>query len=655
MEDEGFDFGADYRLGAPIGTGASGVVREGVRKSTGEAVAVKLLRGEYRDDPEVVRRFITERTALTSLRHPHVVAVADLIADGGRLGIVMEYAPGPTLRDLVRRRGTLPAQFALAVALQVLDALEAAHARGIVHRDIKPDNIILTSADDPADPGVRVADFGIARVLGEGGSSTRVVGTPAYMAPEAITRNVVSPEGDVYSLGTTLYEALSGRTPFDDGSGNLNPFVLAHRQVSRAVPPIAGLDPRVAEIVEGMLLKDPRKRPGVGQCRASISAVFPQVAGAAALPAPADPLPRPATVLGPLDGADPDAGDAPDDEEQGPPPEDPAPLPPPEGATVLKPIIVDDGAPDPDEGPRERWWRRRAARVGALACVAALACAASGYAVWHYGRSWFSPRDEAPVEATVEDKPLPSGLRVTRTASWKRSEASVSYTITYATVKGTLSGAVMENLSEADDRCLSPQWGPGAQAAPHSPALTSLKAACAWTITLPPLTAEGPVSVTATIPTAGTAFEEKDPDAESLKRWIDDQRARADAALSDPSASSSAYPLQRLEGLSLRVPGRTPQGGPVPLTITGKWRGGSLPDFVVYTSPSTGPATSVLGDITGGDPGSLRLSERCAGAVVVSADGHDLSAVFPASCSVGGQVGNYALEETPLTVTSSGS
>ena len=194
------DFGANYKIGAELGRGASGVVYRGINKNDGTKVAIKILRSDLVSDREIVTRFITERDALISLNSPHIVKVYDLIAEGGELGIVMEYAPGMTLRESINERGLKSPTQAIEITKQVLSGLAAAHARGIVHRDIKPDNVIFDQSAT-GEINVLITDFGISKILDVATSVTQMIGTPEYMAPELIERGTVAPSVDVYATG----------------------------------------------------------------------------------------------------------------------------------------------------------------------------------------------------------------------------------------------------------------------------------------------------------------------------------------------------------------------------------------------------------------------------------------------------------------------
>jgi serine/threonine-protein kinase len=198
-----------YALGVPLGHGGMGEVREALDVRLEREVAVKLLRSDLAADPAVRRRFEREARAAARVSHPHVVAVFDTGEQDGVPFIVMERVPGRTLADEIAR-GPLDADRAATIALDVVAALEAAHRLGVIHRDIKPGNILLGPT------GAKVADFGIATIA-EGTDLTTtglLIGTTAYLAPERLGGAPASASSDLYGVGVVLFEALAGRPPF---------------------------------------------------------------------------------------------------------------------------------------------------------------------------------------------------------------------------------------------------------------------------------------------------------------------------------------------------------------------------------------------------------------------------------------------------------
>ncbi len=261
--------GGKFVLRELIGTGATGHVFRADQVTLGRTVAVKVLREHLADDPEVVRRFHDEALAASRLNHPNTVAVIDYgQTDDGRLYIVMEYLRGRTLTQVMRAEFPVPVARAVALTSQILDALEEAHASGVIHADLKSDNIVVETLRGGADL-VKVVDFGIARIIdasrdgvgttGAGPGQQTICGTPEYMAPEVISGNELTAAADQYGAAIVLYELLTGVTPFQGGQ---TLEVLA-RQLRDEPPPPSTRRPGLAlpEALETALLRALAKRP----------------------------------------------------------------------------------------------------------------------------------------------------------------------------------------------------------------------------------------------------------------------------------------------------------------------------------------------------------------------------------------------------------
>jgi serine/threonine-protein kinase len=261
-------------------------------------VAIKILLERYAGEDEYVERFRREARAVAQLSHPNIVTVIDRGEDEGRQFIVFEYVEGENLKELILRTGALPARRAVELVLEVADGLAFAHAHGLVHRDVKPQNVLISS-----DGEVKVTDFGIARSLEVEHGMTQtgtVLGTGEYLAPEQANGGPISPATDVYSLGVVLWELLTGDVPFDGE----NFVAVALRHVNEPPPSLREHRPdvpaRLAAAVERALQKDPGRRfPTMGafaeELRACL-ALLETGAGATAIisaPKPAsDKLPR---------------------------------------------------------------------------------------------------------------------------------------------------------------------------------------------------------------------------------------------------------------------------------------------------------------------------------------------------------------------------
>jgi len=244
-----------YEVGRLLGAGGMAEVFEGRDRLLARRVAIKVLLAQYARDPAFLIRFKREAQAAASLSHPNIVAVYDTGAEAGTQFIVMEYVEGRTLREVLRAEGPLLAERAAEVAVEVCAALAAAHARGLIHRDIKPGNVMLTPAG-----AVKVMDFGIARAAsGESITQTSaVLGTAQYIAPEQAQGQPVDCRSDVYSLGCCVFEMVTGVVPFSGST----PVAIAYRHVREAPTPPRVLNPDVPAGLEAVVLKAMAKQPG---------------------------------------------------------------------------------------------------------------------------------------------------------------------------------------------------------------------------------------------------------------------------------------------------------------------------------------------------------------------------------------------------------
>ncbi len=247
-----------YELEELIGSGGMSSVFRARDAQLGRRVAIKVLHDRYAAEGEYVQRFRREAEAVARLSHPNIVTVIDRGEDEGHQYIVFEHVEGENLKDLVRRAGRVPVRSALEVAVAVAEGLAFAHEHGLVHRDVKPQNVLLSREGE-----VKVTDFGIARSLGADRGLTQtgtVLGTGEYLAPEQARGEPVSPATDVYALGVVLWELLAGEVPFAGES-----FVaVALRHVREPVPSLRerrpDVSPRLAAAVERALAKEPARR-----------------------------------------------------------------------------------------------------------------------------------------------------------------------------------------------------------------------------------------------------------------------------------------------------------------------------------------------------------------------------------------------------------
>jgi eukaryotic-like serine/threonine-protein kinase len=247
-----------YHVRSRIAHGGMATVYRATDTRLDREVALKVMHADLARDDDFVVRFIGEAKSVAKLSHPNIVGVYDQGADGQYLYLAMEYVPGRTLRELLQERGWLPWQEALAVMDPVLAGLAAAHQAGIVHRDVKPENVLLT-----ADGRVKVVDFGLARASAAVGNTRAgvIIGSVNYIAPEQVTGAPSDPRTDVYSSGIMLFEMLTGRQPF---SGE-TPLAVAYAHVNSDVPAVSsvvgGIPPSVDQLVRAATSRDPNLRP----------------------------------------------------------------------------------------------------------------------------------------------------------------------------------------------------------------------------------------------------------------------------------------------------------------------------------------------------------------------------------------------------------
>jgi eukaryotic-like serine/threonine-protein kinase len=244
-----------YEVERTLGGGGMAVVYLARDGELGRPVALKVLADNLADDTELRGRFVREARLAARLSHPNVVRVYDAGEEDGRPYIVMECVEGESLAELLRREGPLPADRVADLGAQACAGLEHAHRAGLVHRDVKPANLLLTE-----DGTLKVADFGIAHAVG-GTRVTEVgtvLGTAAYLSPEQALGEVVTPASDIYSLGTCLYELVAGEPPY----GHETLGELFSRREAGPPPRLAGVPPRLQAAIMRCLERDPRDRPG---------------------------------------------------------------------------------------------------------------------------------------------------------------------------------------------------------------------------------------------------------------------------------------------------------------------------------------------------------------------------------------------------------
>ena len=316
--------GSSYIMETRIGAGAQGEVWRGRRTDAREVLAFKVLRAELVENPDVVERFIKERSTLLRVRSPYVVAIRDVVIEGSTFAIVMDYVNGGDLRDLLRARGSLPPAQVASLGTRIAQGLSAVHQAGVIHRDIKPANVLLSSrpsrGGDPSEtvatgmaPGgnvpeavvPRLADFGVARICDTFSAShlTGAIGTPLYMAPEILSMQAPTSAADIYSLGIMLYEMTCGTTPFVG-----EPAQLLGQHARRDAGRPYGVPDALWELITAMTSKQPDMRPPVEVVAQHLDAMQSTLVGLPAAPRLSSPPQSTASVM-PYDWDAPSATD----------------------------------------------------------------------------------------------------------------------------------------------------------------------------------------------------------------------------------------------------------------------------------------------------------------------------------------------------------
>ncbi|MEU1476031.1 serine/threonine-protein kinase [Streptomyces sp. NPDC005760] len=260
--------GSKYFLEEPLGRGATGTVWRARQRETagaeaavpgqpGETVAIKVLKEELASDPDIVMRFLRERSVLLRLTHPNIVRVRDLVVEGDLLALVMDLVEGPDLHRYLRENGPFSPVGAALITAQIADALAASHADGVVHRDLKPANVLLRQYGGQMHP--LLTDFGIARLADSPGltRTQEFVGTPAYVAPESAEGRPQTSAVDIYGAGILLYELVTGRPPFAGGSA----LEVLHQHLSAEPRRPSTVPDPLWTVIERCLSKNPDRRP----------------------------------------------------------------------------------------------------------------------------------------------------------------------------------------------------------------------------------------------------------------------------------------------------------------------------------------------------------------------------------------------------------
>ena len=250
MLETGVNIGQRYEIIDRIGSGGMADVYKAMDAKLNRLVAVKVLRQEFRIDKTFVSKFQKEAQAAAGLSHPNIVNVFDVGEDVNANFIVMELVEGITLKDYITRKKRLSVKEATSIAIQVSLGLEAAHQSGIVHRDVKPQNIMIST-----DGKVKLSDFGIARAASSNTISSNVMGSVHYSSPEQVRGGFANAQSDIYSLGITLYEMLTGRVPFEGDTT----VAIAIKHLQEEIVPPSKYTPNLPHSLEQIILKCTQK------------------------------------------------------------------------------------------------------------------------------------------------------------------------------------------------------------------------------------------------------------------------------------------------------------------------------------------------------------------------------------------------------------
>jgi serine/threonine-protein kinase len=467
---------AGYRLRSVLGRGGMSVVYQADNPRLGSVIALKVLAPELATDDVFRARFLEESRIAASLNHPNVIPIYDAGSSGGLLYIAMRYVSGTDLRQMIKKRGRLIPSVALSLTGQAARALDAAHRRGLVHRDVKPGNLLIERGDDEDDPDhVYLSDFGITKHAMDrtGMTSTgQFLGTIDYVAPEQIRGMSVLGLADQYSLGCVLYECLTGQVPFEK---DLDAAIIwAHVEESPTAPTILrpDLPPAVDDVFARVLAKEPGDR--YASCREFIEAMRVALGGLAADPRTLGTLGGP-TVTSQAETMAVDLAPGPADV----PTERVAAASQTgkvrQGDTVISHRREPGGTPPAQTGqptpgragPSRRWF----ARPGWIAALAALVLIAAGAGTWALvaGGSGSHPHSTAMASMSAMPKPKPTPPSALMNALILANHSGQA--------KGLLPPSTCKQQSTTMVTCTAP--GPGVNGAVFRtyPSLTALYAA----------------------------------------------------------------------------------------------------------------------------------------------------------------------------------
>jgi serine/threonine protein kinase len=257
-----------YQVLKELGRGGMGIVFQAYDKELKEQVAIKVLSPHLSSDPDALERLKREVSSARRVTHPNVIRIHDISEFNGLHFISMEFFEGISLKDYIKKTGILSLMQSLNIALQICDGLEAAHRQGVIHRDLKSQNVIIGSTNQ-----IKIIDFGLARAGNLGGLTATglIMGTPEYMAPEQVAGKSVDERADIYSLGIILYEMFTGRVPFTGDSA----IAVGFKQLKEDPPKPRDINPQLPPEIESVILQALEKNPlsrflSVGELKANL-------------------------------------------------------------------------------------------------------------------------------------------------------------------------------------------------------------------------------------------------------------------------------------------------------------------------------------------------------------------------------------------------
>lgn len=649
--------GSRYELLDKLGSGAMGEVWRTRDRVTGELVAAKLLRSDLTQDPEIVGRFIQERSILLGLDHPSIVRIRDLVVEGDDLAIVMDLVSGEDLKAQLRRVGTFSPRDAVSALTAVLDAIGAAHAQGCLHRDVKPDNVLVADGDGALGDRVRLSDFGIARLAQESTvQATGLLGTPSYMPPELFSDGRFSGASDVYAAGVVLYELLAGRTPF---AGPGTAHTIGFRHVTAEVPALP-VPPALWTVLTAMLAKDPTRRPTPAIAAAMLRDLPEDVLATPALAPQPDPAqwtnlgagaPSPqlhvrqdeqldigatnirasAAPVAPVAQQGEVVALSPVDDRVGTDETNLARHLPTYAPPVLAPA-----APTPEAEKRKTlWWWIGGVVVAAVVIALIFLLVSKGLPG---GGS--SAKADSVTAAGGEDT-YPTGLKITSSADYDPETQTIDLRMTYASDRSPLNApvlAVIPPLSPGGE-CPAVAWAGLVE--PNIGRSTGILPECGGysaSISLQPAS-----SITFEAQVTGLDLGAQ-PQG-TLQSWLERQQQVTREAVTDPLVTGVAsYPLQRLTGLDLRIPSTLSLGddNAVRVRLYPVWANGMADELQpLYDSKSGGRPSTLLTSFVGEGGISFAPSSNCDGAVIAEGDGDIVVRGRVEGCTVTGRVGNF--------------